>query len=164
MKKIAINLELTNDKSTFAFGEHLGQLSRPQTVIYLNGELGTGKTTFARGFLKGRGYFGKIKSPTYTLVESYSCSSLTVYHLDLYRLKQAEELEFLGIRDYVANDGILLIEWPELGKGFIPEPSLKLQFDFHDEARKVTLAAANLLGQEIMDDFEPRSSYRVMSK
>lgn len=163
MKQNSITLELLNDRATFALGEHIAQLCPAKTVIYLHGELGTGKTTFARGFLHGKGFFGKVKSPTYTLLEAYTCPESTVYHLDLYRLKSAEELEFLGIRDYVSTNGILLIEWPEQGEGFLPAPTLKLTLDFLDDGRKINLAAVNVIGQEILEKFEPRQSYRSIN-
>lgn len=163
MKQIGITLELPNDRATFILGEHIAQLCNNKMVVYLYGELGTGKTTFTRGFLQGRGYFGKVKSPTYTLVEAYPTPKGKIYHLDLYRLQQPEELEFLGIRDYVSDTGILIIEWPELGKGYLPEPTLKITLGFHNGGRKVQLAAANLIGQEVLDKFEPKHGYRSLN-
>ena len=154
MKQIAITIELSDERATQTFGERLGQLAGLGTVVYLYGELGSGKTTFVRGFLKGKGYFGRVKSPTYTIVESYDKAQLPIHHFDLYRFKDPEEIEYLGIRDYLYGNNIILIEWPEKGKGYLPNPTLKLTLEIIDRGRKVHLAAANLLGQEIIDKYE----------
>lgn len=153
MKQIAITIELPTERATLALGEYLGQLANTSMVIYLYGDLGAGKTTLVRGFLHAKGYFGKVKSPTYTFVESYLELKLPIYHFDLYRLNNPAEVELLDIRDYAQNKGIILIEWPEKGRGFIPEPTIKLTLEILDNSRKVNLAAANLLGQTVLDKF-----------
>jgi tRNA threonylcarbamoyladenosine biosynthesis protein TsaE len=110
------------------FGEKL----IPGQVVYLLGDLGSGKTTFVRALLKSLGVSELIKSPTYTLIESYEVKNMNFSHMDLYRLKDQSELENLGIFDLILNKNILLIEWPEQGGGFLPEPSYILEFSHHE--------------------------------
>ena len=120
-------VNLADEAATVSLGQQLAQrLSAPQ-VIYLQGELGAGKTTFSRGFLQGRGHVGSVKSPTYTLVEPYEhLAAGPVFHLDLYRLGDPGELEYLGLEDYLSAEGILLIEWPERAAQQLPQPDLEI--------------------------------------
>lgn len=104
----------------------------PGDVVYLQGDLGSGKTTFVRALLKSLGVIGLIKSPTYTLIENYEIKNMNFSHLDLYRLKDPSELENLGVLDLVLNKNILLIEWPEQGQGFLPEPSYTFELSSHE--------------------------------
>jgi tRNA threonylcarbamoyladenosine biosynthesis protein TsaE len=99
-------------------------------LVTLQGDLGTGKTTLVRGLLRGRGYQGPVRSPTFTLVEPYDVVDGRVYHLDLYRLGDGEELEYLGLRDMLAEPALLLIEWPERGAGWLPVPAVRIEL-FH---------------------------------
>ena len=107
-----------------SLGAELARSCKPGSIIYLSGELGTGKTTLTRGFLRELGYQGVVKSPTYALVETYQFAKSTVYHFDLYRLTNPSELEFIWIHDYFTPDSICLIEWPERGGEFLPPASL----------------------------------------
>lgn len=108
-------------------------------IIFLRGDLGAGKTTFARGFLRAKGYAGIVKSPTYTVVETYVLSAITVHHFDLYRLHTAEDLEALGFRDYQAADAICLIEWPEIIPRGMLKPTMEIAITLLPEgAREIS--------------------------
>jgi tRNA threonylcarbamoyladenosine biosynthesis protein TsaE len=113
------------------FADHL----RAPLVIYLRGDLGAGKTTFARALIRALGFAGRVKSPSYGLLESYRAGGMNLLHLDLYRIEDAEELDYLAIRDLFDSETILLIEWPEKGEGNLPAADLELIFtdEFHAE-------------------------------
>lgn len=114
-------------------------------LVFLQGELGTGKTTLVRGLLRGRGYAGAVRSPTFTLIEPYETVDGRIYHLDLYRLADGEELEYLGLRDLLAEPALLLIEWPERGAGWLPEPDLLIELWHAQSGRRLRLQAAPAL-------------------
>ena len=125
-------------------------------VIYLQGPLGAGKTTFARGFLHGLGYRGLVRSPTYTLVEPYSLNDgLMCYHFDLYRLSDPEELEFTGARDYFNDASICLIEWPEKASAFLADADIACVLEHHPEGRKLTLSACSTRGERVVLQLKP---------
>ena len=127
-----------------ALGSDIARDHREGGIIYLRGELGAGKTTLARGIIRAFGITEPVRSPTYTLVESYTASGglsprLRIYHLDLYRLQDPQELEYIGIRDYFGEKAMFLIEWPERGMGGIPAPDLVVSIAVLAQGRLVTL-------------------------
>lgn len=127
-----------------ALGAELAGVLAAPAVVFLEGALGAGKTTLARAVLRGLGYTGAVRSPTYTLVESYPFDGLEVHHLDLYRVADPDELEFLGIRDLAASHAIWLVEWAERGADRLPAPDYVIRIDFDGAGRRVTGLPATL--------------------
>lgn len=132
---------LGDTAATLAFGQRLGRTAPSRALVTLAGSLGAGKTTLVRGLLAGLGHTGPVRSPTYTLVEPYGAASgsapstlastlaWAAYHLDLYRLADPDELEFLGFRDLLGDDALVVIEWPERAAGLLPPPDLHIALD-----------------------------------
>lgn len=126
-----LQLELPDADAQQAWGGRLAAaLAGRPGVIYLQGELGVGKTTLVRGLLQALGHRGPVRSPTYTLIEPYETLTPPVWHLDLYRLGDASELEYLGFSDLLDGRSLVLIEWPERGAGALPAPDLRVQIDY----------------------------------
>ncbi len=146
-------LDIIDAPAMEALGQKLASLSPPGCKLFLQGELGAGKTTLVRGFLRGHGYEGIVKSPTYTLIEPYQLNDLEIYHFDLYRINDPEELESIGIRDYFSGSGICLLEWPEKGAALLGSPDVFIQIQYQDDQRKVSLEAKTSAGEDIISSF-----------
>jgi len=114
--------EIPDEAAMLAYGAALGRELGANEIVFLSGEMGMGKTTLARGILRGLGFNGAVKSPTYTLIEPYEVNGIRVYHFDFYRIQSAEELEYLGLDDLLGESAIKLVEWPERAFGRLPVP------------------------------------------
>jgi tRNA threonylcarbamoyladenosine biosynthesis protein TsaE len=136
-----VEIVIPDEESQGAFGERLALHLPDRLVVYLEGDLGTGKTTLVRGILRGLGHCGTVRSPTHTLIEPYEIGSRRVYHLDLYRLSDPDELDYLGLRDLIAEDAVLLVAWPERGCRALPAADLRICLDYLAEGRRLTLSA-----------------------
>jgi tRNA threonylcarbamoyladenosine biosynthesis protein TsaE len=144
-------LWLSGSESQLAFGARLAAALPSRLILYLEGDLGTGKTTLARGILSGLGHRGAARSPTYTLLEPYDLGARQVNHLDLYRLGDPEELEYLGLRDLLAEDAVWMVEWPERGLGVLPPPDLTILIEYAPNGRCLRLCAATPSGRAVID-------------
>ncbi len=122
-----VDLFLPDEAATERLGGVLAERLQPPAVVYLRGDLGAGKTTLSRGLLRGLGHSGSVKSPTYTIVEPYELDGVAVYHFDLYRLGDPQELDYLGLRDYLNQKAVVLFEWPERGGAFLPAADLIIE-------------------------------------
>jgi tRNA threonylcarbamoyladenosine biosynthesis protein TsaE len=142
---------IVGETNMLTLGEQLAHACSDTVVIFLHGPLGAGKTTLARGFLRGLGCTDKVKSPTYTLVESYQIGSGYVYHFDFYRLRDPLELDDIGIRDYFTPKSICLIEWPEYGEGVLPSADLACFIEIQGEKRAIKLIAQSPIGDGIIE-------------
>lgn len=138
----SVELEVAGEAAQLRLGGHLAELLRAyRGILYLRGDLGAGKTTLVRGLLRGLGYQGAVRSPTYTLIEPYDSVEPPVVHLDLYRLADPEELEYLGLRDLLERPGLILVEWPERGFGALPPADLELRIEHAGERRRISVGA-----------------------
>ncbi len=147
-------VELADESAMVAFGQALSALIKNPMVITLKGQLGAGKTTLSRGMLQGLGHCGSVKSPTYTIVEPYKLSAGSVFHFDLYRIADAEELEYMGFGEYLAEAQLCLIEWPERGQGFLPQADIAIEISQSGDGRCVTLAAYSDVGEQLIGQLD----------
>jgi tRNA threonylcarbamoyladenosine biosynthesis protein TsaE len=123
--------------------------------IHLCGALGSGKTTLVRGLLHGLGYAGKVKSPTYTLVEPYFFDNTTVFHFDLYRIADARELESMGYRDYPGPEAICLVEWPERAGSYLGDPDIRIHIEGQQDSRDINIDAFSSVGNSLINKIKP---------
>ncbi|MBM3356833.1 MAG: tRNA (adenosine(37)-N6)-threonylcarbamoyltransferase complex ATPase subunit type 1 TsaE [Betaproteobacteria bacterium] len=147
-------LFLAGEVDTLALGAALALRLRPGMVIYLSGELGAGKTTLARGILRGLGYTGRVKSPSFALVEVYKLSRLYLYHFDFYRFTRATELGESGFREYFSPDSVCLVEWPENAAGALPAADIKIAMRIARSGREVEIHAETETGRLCLERFE----------
>lgn len=145
-------LSIETTEQMEALGAAFAHAITPHCLIFLSGELGTGKTTLVRGFLRALGHSGAVKSPTYSLVELYTLPTKTIAHFDLYRLVDPEELEWIGLREYLSHTDACLIEWPELGSGRLPCPDVQctIELPTHHTVRTVQLIAMSEEGKRVL--------------
>ena len=137
------------ERDTAALARQFAAALEPPCVIYLRGDLGAGKTLFTRAYIQAKGYDGYVKSPSYGLLETYELENQTVLHLDLYRIEDPEELEYLAIRDLHRRNSVLMVEWPDRGKGFLPAPDLVLEFGETDESRFIECLSFSSKGSRL---------------
>lgn len=147
-----LKYDLDSAAATEALGARLAARLQPGAILYLSGDLGAGKTTLTRGLLHALGHRGTVKSPTYTLVEPYQIGDWRLFHWDLYRLADPEELEFLGLRDQLDGQAVLLIEWPEQGRGELPAADVEIALSYAGAGRVCRLTALSSIGHALLAD------------
>ncbi|MEZ5507443.1 MAG: tRNA (adenosine(37)-N6)-threonylcarbamoyltransferase complex ATPase subunit type 1 TsaE [Gammaproteobacteria bacterium] len=150
-----LSLDLPAETDTVALGQRLAAVLGQGGTLYLEGDLGAGKTTLARGLIQALGHSGAVKSPTYTIVEPYELACGPVFHFDLYRLADPEELELMGIRDYFAPGAICIVEWPDRGGDLIPPPDLRLRLEKTGNSRRAHLQAHTPAGRQMLQKIAP---------
>ncbi|HEY9532526.1 MAG TPA: tRNA (adenosine(37)-N6)-threonylcarbamoyltransferase complex ATPase subunit type 1 TsaE [Burkholderiales bacterium] len=154
---MSVDIKLPEAAATEALGAALAPGVAPGRVLHLRGDLGTGKTTLVRGLLRALGYAGRVKSPTYTLVEPYSLSSLHFYHFDFYRLKNQSEWLSSGFRDYFNPQAFCVVEWPEKAGELLGPPDVDVLLQFSGEGRAAKLEARNEAGRSWLSSLRLRS-------
>ena len=154
----ALALELPDEQATEALGASLARAFSTGGVIHLAGDLGVGKTTLARGLMHALGHEGAVRSPTFTLVEPYEALSPKVYHFDLYRLGDPEELEMMGIRDYMDEGALVVIEWPERAGGILPAPECRVDLADSGSGRSVRIHTNDRIAGALSEALASRSN------
>ncbi|MFN2287847.1 MAG: tRNA (adenosine(37)-N6)-threonylcarbamoyltransferase complex ATPase subunit type 1 TsaE [Chromatocurvus sp.] len=143
-------LSLHDEAATVMLGSQLADILTPGMLVFLEGDLGAGKTTLCRGLIQGMGHAGAVKSPTYTLVEPYEETRPPVYHFDLYRLAAPDELDGIGLRDYLDSEHLCLVEWPERGAGVLPPADLIITIGIRETGREVCLTAVSRRAEQAL--------------
>ncbi len=147
-----LKFKTTSEEAMLQWGVTMARYVNDGLILFLYGELGAGKTTLTRGLLRGLGWTGSVKSPTYTLVEAYDLNQKQLFHFDLYRIKQAEELDYMGIQDYFTPEAICVVEWPEHGKGVLPVADLSLYLTYEGETdRQIQIEASSSRGTIMLE-------------
>lgn len=139
--------DLPDEAATLALGGRLGRALDAGLSIWLQGDLGAGKTTLTRGVLRELGFAGRVKSPTYTLVELYELSRFNLYHFDLYRFIDPDEWEDAGFREYFNAASVCLVEWPDKAGGRLPQPDLRVRFEIPEAGRSVWIEGLTEAGR-----------------
>ena len=148
---LRITRHLADEAATLALGAELARELRAGMTLYLEGDLGAGKTTLVRGMLRALGYGGRVKSPTYTLTEIYSLPAFELYHFDLYRMHDPREWMDAGFRDVAEGQVVNLVEWPEKAAGLLPPPDIRIRLHVLDKGREVEVIAESLPGREVLE-------------
>jgi tRNA threonylcarbamoyladenosine biosynthesis protein TsaE len=146
-----ISRYLPAEPDTLAFGVDLAPALEPGLVIYLSGELGAGKTTLARGILRGLGYSGRVKSPSFALVEPYTFSRLYLYHFDFYRFTEPRELDEAGFREHFNPETVCLVEWPENAAGVVPPADIRIELKIAGRGRELEIDADTEAGRRCLE-------------
>ncbi len=154
---------LPGEDATLALGAALAAVLQPGLVIYLSGDLGTGKTTLARGLLRALGHSGPVKSPTYTLVELYLISGYSVYHFDFYRFNTPEEWHDAGLEEHFDGRAICLVEWPEKVGSDLPAPDICIHLNVYGDARQVSIKGSSERGTTCLSELRIPSSISTPS-
>lgn len=144
-------MELADAAATDALAARLAPVLHPGLVVFLRGDLGAGKTSLVRGVLHALGYSGRVKSPTYALVEHYAVSGLNLRHFDLYRFRDASEWEAAGFRDEFDGSNVCFVEWPEKAQGLLPQEDITIVFDILPHGRTAAIAASTPAGKRCLD-------------
>ena len=145
-----IPITLADESATEALGRSIAAGLRTPLLIFLRGELGAGKTTLCRGLMRGLGHEGLVKSPTYTLCETYSAAGITCLHCDFYRISHPEEIEYLGLREQFTDDCVLLVEWPEVAAATLPAPDIDITLGIEAAGRVATLRGGTEQGAAVL--------------
>ena len=142
---------LLDEAATLALGADIARGLRPGITVYLQGDLGAGKTTLVRGVLRALGHAGRVKSPTYTLAEIYNLPAFELYHFDLYRMNDPREWMDAGFREVVNGTTVSLVEWPEKAAGLLPPPDLRMLLQVRDDGREISIVAETVLGKKCLN-------------
>ncbi len=150
-----MNINLPDETATLALGAALARCMQPGLVIWLDGDLGAGKTTLVRGLLRALGDTGPVKSPTYALVEIHVVSGLNLYHFDFYRFNQTEEYLDAGLDEYFAGNGVCLVEWPEQASPYLPAADLHIRLSVEGDGRLARIESGSERGERCLTSSAP---------